>query len=68
MLQAIKGFEKISKKKIFIRVLKKRNSEIVYSVADTKKLNNFIKWKPKYNSLKKMIKSSILWEKKLKRR
>ena len=65
VLQTIGEFEKISKKKIFIKVLKKRKNEIVYSVADNKKLNNFIKWKPKYNSLKKMINSSILWEKKL---
>ena len=65
VLQTIGGFEKISKKKIIIKVIKKRKNEIVYSVADNKKLNNFIKWKPKYNSLKKMINSSILWEKKI---
>ena len=33
--------------------------------ADTKKLKVFINWRPKYNNLEFMLKSSIKWEKKI---
>ena len=32
-------------------------------IEDNKKLHKFIKWKPKYNMLKTIVKSSINWEK-----
>ena len=32
-------------------------------IADNKKLYKFIKWKPKYNMLKTMVKSSVNWKK-----
>ena len=35
-------------------------------VAKNKKLMKFIKWKPKYNNLKFLVKSSLDWERKLK--
>ena len=34
-------------------------------IARVNKLNKFLKFKPKFHSLKKMVKSSVDWEKKL---
>ena len=34
-------------------------------VAKINNLKKFLKWKPKFYSLEKMVKSSINWEKKL---
>ena len=33
-------------------------------IASNKKLIRFIKWKPKFNNLSKIVKSCIKWEKK----
>ena len=33
-------------------------------IANTKKFNKYIKWKPKYNNLRYILKSSYEWEKK----
>ena len=44
---------------------KKRPGDISYMVADTKKLNRILNWKPKYSNLKKMIFSELRWRKKL---
>ena len=35
-------------------------------IADNSKLKNFIKWKPKTDSLKKIVNSCLKWEKKIK--
>ena len=35
-------------------------------IADNNKIQNFIKWKPKKNSLSYIVKSCIKWEKKIK--
>ena len=43
----------------------KRPGDISYMVADTKKLNRILNWKPKYSNLKKMIFSELRWRKKL---
>ena len=32
---------------------------------NTKKINKYIKWKPKFNNLLKILNSSYRWEKKL---
>ena len=34
-------------------------------ISNVSKLNNLLKWKPKYNDLKFIIKTSLDWEKKL---
>ena len=34
-------------------------------VAKINNLKKFLKWKPKFNNLEKMVKSSVNWEKKL---
>jgi len=61
--QVVDGFIKYSKKEVNVIIKKKRPFDIVSSIANTNKLKKFIKWKPKYQNLKLMIKSSILWEK-----
>ena len=52
-------------KSVEINFKNRRNDDIVEMVSNTKKLKKFLKWKPKFNDLKKMVKSSIYWEKKL---
>ena len=43
----------------------KRFGDLGYIVADNNKLKKMFKWRPKFNSLEKMIYSTIKWEKKL---
>ncbi len=57
------AFAKHAKKKIKIIYAKRRRGDLVKVIALTKNLNNFIKWKPKFNNLSIMVKSSLLWEK-----
>ena len=35
-------------------------------IADISKIKKFIKWKPKANSLRKIVKTCIKWENKIK--
>ena len=42
----------------------KRPGDISYMVADIKRLNKILNWKPRYSNLKKMIFSEIRWRKK----
>ena len=65
VLQVAKEFKNQSKKKVEIIKVRKRPGDLGKIIASNTKLNNFIKWKPKFNSLSYMVKSSILWEKKL---
>ncbi|MBA1338424.1 MAG: UDP-glucose 4-epimerase [Pelagibacterales bacterium] len=65
VLRVIKEFEKISNKKIHINFKNKRKGDMKKVVANIDKLKKILKWSPKYSNLKKIIKSSIEWEKKL---
>ena len=42
---------------------KKRPGDISYMVADIKKINKILNWKPKHSNLKKMIFSELRWKK-----
>ena len=65
--EVVDKFIKISKKKdVSVAILKKRPADIESSIANNNNLKNFIKWKPKYNRLYFLIKSSLDWERKLK--
>ena len=44
---------------------KHRQNDITSSVADIKKFKKYFSWKPKYSSLKFILKTSYEWEKKL---
>ena len=65
VFQVINEFRNFSKKSVEINFKNRRNDDIVEMVSNTKKLKKFLKWKPKFDDLKKMVKSSIYWEKKL---
>jgi UDP-glucose 4-epimerase len=58
-------FKKI-KKNLTIQYQKRRLGDIAQVYSNTKKLNQLLLWKPKYNNMNKIIKSAINWEKKLK--
>jgi UDP-glucose 4-epimerase len=65
VLQVVKKFQKIIKKKISINYNKPRPGDIAQVYANTLKLKKLINWKPRYNNLEVMLKSAIKWEKKL---
>ena len=62
--QIVNIFKKI-KKGVEIQYLKKRPGDITQVHANTKKFKKILRWKPKYNDIKLIIKSAINWEKKL---
>jgi len=65
VLEVINEFKKFAKKKIKINYKKRREGDMVKIIANVNKLKNFLNLKPKFNNLKKMVKSSAEWEKKL---
>ena len=65
VLQVAKEFERISQRKINIIYSKRRNNDLIKIIASNKNLKKFINWKPKFNNLGKIVKSCIVWEKKL---
>jgi len=66
VMEVVKEFKKQSKKRVSISIKDRRAGDMEKIVALNKKLLNFIKWKPKYNRLYFLIKSSLDWERKLK--
>ena len=56
---------KKNKKNLSIRYEKRRPGDIAQVYSNTKKFKNLFKWKPKHNSINKIIKSAIKWEKKI---
>lgn len=65
VLEVLNNMNKIVPKKILTVIGKRRPKDIMISISDTKKINKYIKWKPKFNSLHKILNSSYKWEKKL---
>ena len=45
--------------------MSRRPGDISQVFSDTKKFNEILKWKPKYNNINKIIRSAINWERKL---
>ena len=62
--QIVNIFKK-NKKNLSITYEKRRPGDIAQVYSNTKKFQNLFKWKPKYNSINKIIKSAINWEKKI---
>ena len=58
-----KEFKKQASKRVDIISAKKRKNDLVKIIASNKKLIKFIKWKPKFNNLSKIVRSCIKWEK-----
>ncbi len=65
VLRVLKEFKKHAKSNIKIIFLGRRKGDMEKIIANNKKLLKFIKWKPKYEKLKILVKSSIVWEKKI---
>jgi len=61
--EVIKAFKKNTRKKIIVKILKRRKGDMAKITANSSKLKRFISWKPKYDSLNKIVKSSLYWEK-----
>ena len=62
--QIVNIFKKI-KKGVGIQYQKRRPGDIAQVYANAKKFKKILRWKPKYNNIKLIIKSAIRWEKKL---
>ena len=65
VLQVAKEFKRQSSKKINIIETKRRSNDLIKIIASNNNLKKFINWKPKFNNLGKIVKSCIVWEKKL---
>ena len=62
--QIVNIFKKI-KNGVKINYLRRRPGDIAQVYANTKKFKKILRWKPKHNDIKLIIKSAIRWEKKL---
>ena len=62
----VKEFKKYASKDLKIVRFPNRKGDMVKIIGDNSKLKKLIKWKPKFNNLSKIVKSCIIWEKKLK--
>ena len=65
VLQIANKFKKI-KKNTQINFMNRRPGDIAQVYSDTKKFKKLLNWNPKHNNINKIIKSAIIWEKKLK--
>jgi len=66
VLQVAKEFKRQSSKKVNIIETKRRSNDLIKIIASNKNLKKFINWNPKFNNLGKIVKSCIVWEKKIK--
>jgi len=64
VLDIVNIFKKMNKK-IKIIFTKRRPGDVSQIYANTQRIKKKLKWKPKFNDLKKIIKSAIKWEKKI---
>jgi len=62
VLDIVNIFKKMNKK-VAINFTKKRPGDVARVYADIKKIKKILKWKPKYDNLKEIIKSAFKWEK-----
>ena len=65
VLEAVKEFQKQTKKKIKVIVKGRRKGDMEKITAGISKIKKFIKWRPKKNNLSYIVKSCIKWEKKI---
>ena len=64
--EVVKSLNGILFYKIITEIGKKRPGDSKKVIANTNKLYKYFSWKPKYNNLKLILKSSLNWEKKTK--
>ena len=65
VLEVAREFKNQSFKNVKILRTNRRKKDIVKIIASNNKLKNFINWRPKYNSLNKIVKSCLNWERKI---
>ena len=65
VLEVAKEFKKQSSKKVSIVFTKRRKDDLIKIIATNNKLKNFVKWTPKFDNLSKIVKSCIIWERKI---
>ena len=65
VMDVVNNMSDILQKKLPTKIGKRRKKDIKSSVADVEKFKNSFHWKPKYNDLKYILKTSYEWEKKL---
>jgi UDP-glucose 4-epimerase len=65
VLEVANEFKRQSSKKVDLIYSKRRNNDLIKIIASNNNLKKFIKWKPKFNNLGKIVKSCISWEKKI---
>ena len=63
VLEIVKKFNLINKNKIKINFGNRRKGDVIKSVASSSKIKKVLKWKPRYNSINKILTSSLNWEK-----
>ena len=61
VMEILRRFNSISKKNIRFKVGKRRSSDIVISIANPKKLIKSTNWKPRFNNLTTIVRSSLNW-------
>ena len=62
--EIVEIFKKI-KKGVVVRYRKKRIGDVAQIYSNNSKLKKILKWKPKFNNIRTILKSAIKWEKKL---
>ncbi len=63
VMEVAKEFKRQSSKKVDIVYANKRKDDLIKIIASNNKLKRFVKWRPKFNNLTKIVKSCIVWEK-----
>ena len=63
VLEVAKEFKRQVSKRVNIIKTGKRKNDLIKIIASNKRLIKFIKWKPKFDSLSKIVKTCITWEK-----
>src|SRR6056297_35595 len=64
VLEVIQSFERVSGEKLNYKIVDRRPGDVIQAYADTKKANEVLGWKAKYN-LDDAMKSAWEWEKKI---
>ena len=65
VLEVAREFKNQSFKNVKILRTNRRKKDIVKIIASNNKLKNFINWRQKFNSLNKIVKSCLNWERKI---
>ena len=65
VMEVVNNMNDILQKKLPTKIGKRREKDIKSSVANVEKFKSCFNWKPKYDNLKYILKTSYEWEKKL---